>query len=122
MKIYTSYFANLKNIPDDVVPISICRKPPSGYNGLEYKRLAPSSSLLSAWKKEPDEKAYRKVFNNILNRLDHRMVLGDLIHLSGGRDIVLVCYEGPSKFCHRHLVAEWLNKYGYDVTEWEGER
>jgi len=27
---------------------------------------------------------------------------------------VLLCYEGPGKFCHRHVVAEWLER-GTDV-------
>ncbi len=35
MKIYTSYFANLKNIPDNIVPISICRRSPKGYDGIQ---------------------------------------------------------------------------------------
>lgn len=39
MKIYTSYFANLKNIPANIVPISISRKPPKGYGGMEYKQI-----------------------------------------------------------------------------------
>lgn len=122
MKIYTSYFANLKNIPDSIVPISVCRRPPKGYNGLEYKVLAPSFSLLSAWKKEPNETAYRTVFGNLLNHLDSRAIIDDLYIMASGKDIVLVCYEGPSKFCHRHLIAEWLNKHGYDVKEWEGDK
>lgn len=122
MKIYTSYFANLRKIPGDIIPISICRKPPNGYNGLEYKGLAPSLSLLSAWKKSPNEKAYRKVFCNILDRLDPHMILNDLLNMSEGRDIVLICYEHPSKFCHRHLVAEWLNEHGYNVEEWKEKK
>lgn len=28
-----------------------------------------------------------------------------------------MCYEAPGKFCHRHLVADWLNSAGYDVSE-----
>ncbi len=109
MKIYTSYFANLRKIPDNIIPISICRKSPKWYNGLEYKGLAPSQSLLSAWQREPNEKAYREVFNNLLKHLNIQAILFDLSNMSNGKDIVLVCYEHPSKFCHRHLVAKWLN-------------
>ena len=27
-----------------------------------------------------------------------------------GKDIILLCYETPEKFCHRHSVAKWLNE------------
>ena len=35
--IYTSYFAKMKDLPDNIVPISIAGKSPDWYNGLEYK-------------------------------------------------------------------------------------
>ena len=31
------------------------------------------------------------------------------------------CYEKPSDFCHRHLVADWLNKNGVECKELEDE-
>ena len=30
--------------------------------------------------------------------------------MSDNRDIALLCFEKPSDFCHRHLVASWLNE------------
>ena len=33
--------------------------------------------------------------------------------------IALICYEKPTDFCHRHLVADWLNKNGIECEEWE---
>ena len=33
-------------------------------------------------------------------------------------EIALVCYELPNEFCHRHLIAQWLKQYGYDVEEY----
>ena len=32
--------------------------------------------------------------------------------LAGKRKAVLLCYEKPPKFCHRSLVAEWINSHG----------
>lgn len=121
MKIYTSYFAKLKNIPDNVVPVSISRKPPKGYGGTEYKLLAPSSALLSEWHRNHNEADYRFKFAKQLTSLDASRIVDVLNYISGGLDIVLVCYKKPTKFCHRHIVAEWLNKHGYDVEEWGGK-
>ena len=45
--IYTTYFAKLKKLPDNVIPISICGKAPGWYGGLQYKKLAPKYDFLS---------------------------------------------------------------------------
>ena len=35
------------------------------------------------------------------------------------KDIALCCYEKPTDFCHRHLVAEWLNNNtDENIEEW----
>lgn len=35
--IYTSYFGKLKNLPKEIIPISICGKAPDWWTGLQYK-------------------------------------------------------------------------------------
>ena len=52
--LYTSYFANWRNFKE-LVQVSISLKPPNGYKGLGYKKLAPSSSILFEYKTSPDE-------------------------------------------------------------------
>lgn len=107
--IYTSYFAKLNKLPPNVVPISICGKAPAWYNGLQYKKLAPKYSFFSEWKKNGDNNYYIKHFNDeVLSTLSPQTVYNELLKLSGGKDIALICYEKPTDFCHRHLVAEWL--------------
>lgn len=123
--IYTSYFAKLKSLPENVIPISICGKAPDWYKGLQYKKLAPKYDLFMEWKKNHDNDYYIKCFNEqVLNTLNVDNVVYELNEMCNGRfrdnDICLICYEKPSDFCHRHLVADWLNKNGYDCTEWEG--
>ena len=54
--IWTSSFYNLNNFPDCIVPIAICGKSPDWYVGAEYKKLAPTWSIYSEWKKVYDEK------------------------------------------------------------------
>lgn len=38
----------------------------------------------------------------------------------GHDDIALICYEKPSDFCHRHLVAQWLRDNGFGCSEMGG--
>lgn len=119
MKIYTSYFAVMKKIPEDIVRISICGGVPKWYSGLQYKKVAPKYGFFNEWKKNGDNEYYIEHFNKeVLDCLSAKEVYNDLERLSGGKDCVLLCYEKSSDFCHRHLVSEWLNKeLNLDVKE-----
>ena len=117
--IYTTYFAKLKSLPKDIVPISICGKAPNSYNGLQYKKLAPKYDFFMKWKENHDNDYYICCFDNqVLSVLNPTQVVADLTAMAAGRDVALICYEQPTDFCHRHLVAEWLQKNGYNVQEW----
>ena len=124
--IYTSYFAKLKSLPDNIIPISICGKAPDWYKGLQYKKLAPKYDFFMKWKENHNNDYYIKCFNEqVLDKLDILTVVRDLIGLTSanenivGKDFCLICYEKPSDFCHRHLVADWLNERGFECKEWQ---
>ena len=35
------------------------------------------------------------------------------------QDVVLLCYEPPEEFCHRHILAKYLNEnYNLDIQEY----
>lgn len=106
---YTSYFG--KYIGD--FGISIARKMPRGFWIDEYKDLFPSSSILYQWFKNKDIEIYTQRYNEeILNKLNPETVYSDL------KDKVLLCWERSDKFCHRFLVAEWIEKnLGINVPE-----
>lgn len=132
--IYTTYFAQLRNLPDNVIPVSICGKAPNWFNGLQYKKLAPKYGFFMEWKQTHDNSYYIEHFNaEVLAPLSALMVLTELqtmlpeelktvmqapFYSNSDWHIALVCYEKPQDFCHRHLVAKWLNENGFICTEW----
>jgi hypothetical protein len=122
--IYTSYFARLKDLPDNVVPISICGKAPTWYKGLEYKKLAPIYEHFIRWKADRDTWRFAENYKSrVLGKLDAEEVVLDLSSMVygfnvGEDDICLVCYEKSTDFCHRHYVREWLNENGIRCEEW----
>ena len=134
MRVYTTYFTNIRNLPDNVVPISITLKSPSGWAGAEFKKLAPPYKLLQMYKeaisaKELDKDKvkdyYQKRYNElVLSKLDSVSVLEELKLIAAERaleedfDIALVCYETPLDFCHRHLVSYWFNNNGIKCKEY----
>ena len=122
--IYTSYFARIKNLPKNAIPIAICGGIPDWYKGFWYKKVAPKYKFFQVWKQTQDNDYYIKHFKEeVLDTLDPHEVVNDLFSFIRnypiGTDIVLICYEKPEDFCHRHLVADWLNAAGYNVKEYE---
>lgn len=119
--VYTSYFANLKNLPDNLCPISICGKAPDWYNGIQYKILAPKYWFFIKYKEDGNEEFYIDAFNKeVLGVLKAHEVLEKLNELAYDKIPCLICYEKPGDFCHRHLVANWLqNNCNIKVEEFK---
>ena len=116
--LYTSNFAKTKFITSmEIVPISIARRPPSWWTGLDYIKLAPSAELLQLYKFLGDTEFYTNEFNKQLDKLNSKEVYKELVALAGQSDIALLCYESPNNFCHRHLVADWFNNNGIPIQE-----
>ena len=116
MKIYTGYFAQLKRYRiRGLIPVGIARKSPdffidSGWKS--YPPLFPSEGLLRDWKSgkiQTPGYIWRYVQEN-LDGLDHNKVVEDLLQIGQGKDVILLCWEKSSDFCHRHIVKEWLNQ------------
>lgn len=124
---YTGYFAKLKEYKQaGLIPISIAGKAPDWYDGLEYKKLAPKWAFFSEWKygsHKGDNEYYISQFDTkVLKETSVENVLADLADLSNGEfyKVILLCYEKPTDFCHRHLVANWINEHKGEnfITEW----
>ena len=56
--IYTSYFAQIRNLPNNIIPIAICGGIPQWYSGLWYKKLAPKYKFFICYEK-PDDFCHR---------------------------------------------------------------
>lgn len=120
MRIYTSYFAKAYQFPDDKYTcIAISVGVPKAINVKSYKKLAPLWDIVQEYKNNGgDIERYKsRYYNEVLNKLDVCEVYKELEELSGGKDVVLLCYEGikNNDFCHRHLVSQWLRQNGYDA-------
>jgi hypothetical protein len=107
----TSYYAKRQTL---VNPVSIAGKAPTWYKGRQYKKLAPKFWFFQKYKLDHDEVFYTKCFyDEVLCELDSKTVFEEL-----GEDATLLCWEKSGQFCHRRLVAEWLqNNLHIEVPE-----
>lgn len=81
------------------------------YQGDCYSKLAPKKEFWQKWhdnirkiSEEENAKYYiEQYYKEVLSNLDPLEVYKDLEHTT------LLCYEDANEFCHRHIVAEWIN-------------
>ncbi len=112
--LFTGYFAQMKKyVNRDLTCVSICGKAPFWYKGLEYKTLAPKYSFFIKYKnKEINEEEYTsEYYKLVLDNLDPKKVLEEIDSITFNmNNIILLCYEKPGDFCHRHIVSKWLSE------------
>lgn len=123
--IATSCYRNLPHSYPGAVSIS-CSMPRNYATSSVYKKLAPMG-----FKNAPMPEYLRR-FNDLLLKLDPAETLAELQGLALRRALamgydrdaaakfppVVLCWESPSEFCHRQLVASWLGgRLGIDVPE-----
>jgi hypothetical protein len=110
----TSNFAR-HNIEKFHNSVSIARSS-RWFKGRRYPQLAPSRDLFTKYLAcMVDETQYAVEYRrDVLDKLDPARVFEEL-----GSDAVLLCWEAPEKFCHRRLVAAWLEyELGIEVPEY----
>ena len=98
-----------------------------GIEAFGTKSSLQNGHFFNEWKNGTEHKGdnnyYIQHFNDeVLKNKTCRQVLADLQKLTGVKNdfskIILLCYEKPGDFCHRHLVADWLTKNGVNCIEW----
>lgn len=143
--LYTSYFANIKKLPQFTIPVSIALKPIPNWSGLQYRKVSPTEEILNVWKQNHDIPLYCTTYKQkVLDRLTPGEVVEELQNIaieelkrshltvflddtgnqkekiweSGRVHIALLCYEKSDDFCHRHLLSKWLSEHGYSCSEY----
>lgn len=125
--LYTSYFAKIRKFPDNIIPVSIARFQPKWLNNIIIcDELSPTPKILELYKKNNTINEYIKKYNeDILSKYNSK----DIIHLIENKTglknimnnpnihIALCCYEKPTDFCHRHLLADFLEKGNIIIQE-----
>jgi len=97
----TSYFAKYTGHHG----INIALKQPKNVKFKSYPKLFPKWSFLSKYFKDHNKEEYTKSYHKeVLSKLNPQEVYDEL------KGCTLLCWEKSGKFCHRRIVAEWLQK------------
>lgn len=123
----TGYFARAKEYADAGFSlVSIALKPawflPKELTLYRWERVCPTEEIL-ALKNDPEKYTVR-FWQDVLSEINPAVAIGELECIadnSQSNKLVLLCWEAPDKFCHRHLVAEWLCHLGLPCKEFSVE-
>lgn len=112
MNLYTSYFAKVKQLQEmGLKLVCVAGYAPKFYYDTKgacfYPDLAPRRSWFWEWKNNhlSNDWYIEKYNETVLSKLDPMKVVEDM-----GDNAVMLCYEKPGDFCHRHLIADWITK------------
>lgn len=116
MKIYTSYFGNIRRLNEaGIFAVCVAIGKPKYLNLPQIINVAPTRYMLSD---ACSYEEYLRLYDQILARQNAQQVVKQIEALSGGRDVALCCYEKPGDFCHRHILAKWItDNTGIEVKE-----
>lgn len=126
----TSYYAKFSRLSKEeksrYIPVLISTSLPKWFLDreeyyMEYKLLAPSSDNVFKLKNNKmSQEDFINAYTDKLKGLDLEQILEDLYDYEGITDteIVLLCYEKSTDFCHRHILREYLNEnFNTNITE-----
>ena len=99
--ILTSNFKIAGHLPQAV---AISLGVPRGWRGARCTVLAPPRPLIKIMDPETFIPLYKA---QVLDKLDPHKIIKDL----GGDNFILLCWEAPGEFCHRRVVAAWIQKH-----------
>lgn len=120
MDIYTSYYGASRYLSASRYhKVSISLHKPKGLKIDHEPRLAPSQALLDAWHEGLSIEQYVTRYRAEMSlHGDLRAIFADIAKRADKKDIVLLCYERPGQFCHRHTLAHIVaERYGYYMQE-----
>lgn len=121
MNIKTSYYWKVKDIKKEALKIAISLTAPYGEYDIKITELAPDKETLWNYKADKiNKKEYTEQYTKKLNFLFENKRLDEIMTFlkNQNKEILLLCYEGKYKFCHRHILAEFLNeKYKLKIEE-----
>ena len=117
-RIFTGNYDECK--VENLISISGDRGRSVGFKGKAIPQLAPKYEFWSEWynnigkipEEENTEYYIQEYYKQVLSKVDIEKLL------EGEKDPILLCFEKGQQFCHRHVLAEYIEmKYKTKVID-----
>ena len=124
MKLYISYFAKLRKLPPNILPLSTAVYKPKWYDGLSIRELSPYKikevECINCDHAHYETCSFLKQYREYLETLDFDEVYHKLNTVSEltNMDVCLLVYEVTSNPCsERGPLVDWFKTHGVEITE-----
>lgn len=124
----TSYYAKFSKLSEEekrkYYVVSISRYSPKWFNGIDEKceYLYPHADDLKKIKNK--EMSEEEFIDNYISHLDNEVYMDRLIEyfynkeIISEKEVVFICYEKPSDFCHRKILSQYVyDKFRIEIEE-----
>ena len=117
-RIFTGNYEETKK--GNLISISGDRGKRANFHGKAIPKLAPKKTFWEVWhnnigkisEKENTRYYIEQYYNQVLSKVNIEELL------QAEQDPILLCYEKGQEFCHRHVLAEYIElKYGVKVRD-----
>ena len=116
--IFTSNYARSSQYH---LSVAISRKPPDWYSGNQLPQLAPTWEMITNLKSNKiTQDQYSELYITLL--IERNLTPKKIITLLPN-ECRLLCYEKVGEFCHRRVLAQWIeDEIGVVIPEWISEQ
>jgi len=115
--IYTSNYARQANNPR---AFGISAVTPDWFNGYTLPKLAPTMGMVSKIKDGGNNYNAEDYTKDYIELLEERGIDAEELVNSLPNEAMLLCYESPGDFCHRHVLTKWIQEQtGVIIPEWK---
>ena len=109
--IYTGYYGGITRIVGDIAKVQVSNSAPVSVD-IKFEKAIPDWAFIVKPYKDGliTKEEYEQRYTLQLDKFREN-ILGVIKYFSGtDKDYILLCYEKPGDFCHRHILADYINK------------
>lgn len=109
--IYTGYYGGLTRIVGDIAKVQVSNSAPVPVD-IKFEKAIPDWAFIVKPYKDGliTKEEYEQRYMLQLDKFREN-ILGVIKYFSStDKDYILLCYEKPGDFCHRHILADYINK------------
>lgn len=117
--IYTGYYGGLTRIVGDIAKVQVSNSAPVPVD-IKFEKAIPDWAFIVKPYKDGliTKEEYEQRYTLQLNKFRENILGVTKYFSSTGKDYILLCYEKPGDFCHRHILADYINKaLGEDIVK-----
>ena len=109
--IYTGYYGGLQKVSGSVVKVQVSNSAPVPVDIVFEKAIPDWAFIVKPYKDGTITKEeYTERYLQQLDKFGENIIGVARYFNESGKDYILLCYEKPGDFCHRHILADYINR------------